>query len=62
MLWEVEAEENAQVTNYYLVEARTEEDAKNEVIKKGDGIVELFKSFEEDSKVKRVVSVKEHKL
>ena len=62
MLWEVEAEENAHITNYYLVEAETEEDAKNEVINKGDGIVELFKSFEEDSEVKRVVSVKEHKL
>jgi hypothetical protein len=62
MLWEVEAEENSQVTNYYLVEAKSEEDAKNEVINKGDGIVELFKSFEEGSKVKRVISVKKHKL
>ena len=28
MLFEVEAEENAHITNYYLVEANSEEEAK----------------------------------
>ena len=61
MLWEVEIEERVPMTNTYLVETETEEDAREAVLQKNIPIIERISSFEEEGEVIGIVSVKEHK-